>query len=455
MSRLGLFALVLGIIIACQQSVAQEAQGAGEEPLGHGSLRSVSQAATQWGATETAGTETASSSSSTTTSSSSKADCHALAADLSKVYRQSAPPGPASLTDYLTQSGILLTMCNPITTQCVPTRHQDHVAASWIQRDVTGRKERFFGTLGWVFNATTSGRHIQCVYPTDAASDGRPSQGCGPFQGGSSIGGFQKWQIKAEVENYKASTFGRDTPWESIDCRDMTLLFPNETYPTGQDDDATEDDDATDDDDAGNGANVMLRVFLNTSDCADTLNATTYQYLSLMAINKRVLEDILGHTLCHLRPEDAVAPLHRQPHDWWIYVGDCLWPSTVAGWQEMVQVQTYLQQTFPNISLWNEVVLDKPKKGHDKDNPKDHDGYPALVSAVFYTDSSMYWRALLEARRLKGRERKHLLRMVVDDPRVDDPTVEPAVDLFQCVVASNAVEEAVARGKQSGEVLDS
>ena len=355
---------------------------------------------------------------------SSLANCQALATQLSQQYRQPA----TSEESPLHTSGVLLTMCELFDDFCGPKPHQDHIAASWIQHHATGRRAIFFGTMGWLFNRTVA--DVECIFPTDGATDGRYRQGCGEMS--THVDTWKKRQIKEAITNYKNKVFGPDTPWESIDCRDMTALFPNASSPSPIDDD---DDD---DDDDYFPAPVTLppqSIIWNTTDCQDKSNTSAYKFLSLIAAQKGPLENILGHTLCHMRPEDAT-PNFDDDNQFFIYDGSCAWSPDE--WQSMIDTVAYLHTRFPKIFSWTEFVVRKPER-----HKKDDYSYPNLVSAVFYTHTSTYWRALVEAKALG---QKHLLRMRIDDPLVD----HGAVDLFQCVVASQGVLAAIASGMVPG-----
>ena len=250
---------------------------------------------------------------------------------------------------------------------------------------------------------------------------------------------FYRLQFKWALEKYKNDKFGPDRPWSTIDCRDFPFFFPNASN-------FTDDDDDYDDDDYGNGHPFPIpgaNVVWQTEDCSDTLNTSAYTYKNAFAFIKEYYDAIMGHTVCHLRPEDAEPNLNDTEHhySWWMYDGSCVWPPTVAGWQRLLQTMEFLRQTYPAVALWNEIVLRKPKRRgwrrHDDDKNDHRYRYRDLVSAVFYTDRSSAWRAVLEARLLGH---KHVLRLV-DGDQDEDGQDEDDIDLFQCAYSSLAIEE--------------
>jgi hypothetical protein len=355
-------------------------------------------------------------------------DCNALAAELSRLYRDIPPSSYKS-------SGVLLTMCDAFTDVCGPQHQEDHIAASWIHHNVTGRHAIFFGQMGWILNRTVA--DIQCFFPTDGATDGRSDQGCGAFQF-KPLDKKTERNIKIQITEYKNQIFGRDTPWESIDCRRMSFLFAKGQWhlPSLNDDDDYHNDNDDDDDDFTPGTPLGPQINWYIEDCSNKANVSAYKYVPGIVSIKAMLEkEILNHTLCHLRPEDAVPHLH-QPDQTLIFEGQCHWSP--HEWPSMIDTIAYFRQTYPKIFFWNEFVVKKPSstlsppllRQQQQTDQIIKEDYKPVVSAVFYTHKSTYWRALVEARILGH---KHLLRMRIDDPRVD----QEGLDLFQCIVAAS------------------
>lgn len=161
-------------------------------------------------------------------------DCPELALKLSDNYytTHKLNYSDESLSGYLSQNGVLLTMCigqmifpNIFGGPCQLGRLSNHVSASWIRNLETGFK--IFGPpppdelpIGLILDPMTA--DINCVYPIDAVTDTRLKNGCG-FQPDApeASNNFRRILERYEIVKYKNEIFGKDVKWSDIDCENF------------------------------------------------------------------------------------------------------------------------------------------------------------------------------------------------------------------------------------------
>jgi hypothetical protein len=268
-------------------------------------------------------------------------NCTQVAADLSKHYQDTTPYVKNNInTDdvlprYLSTHGILLTMCFPFS--CTIPFGATHLAASWINADIGVQVIPTLTQVGLILDplasATTS--PIKCIYPTDAGSDLRDTDGCGPNQldphygshGAKSYNVVTRPLARRKITKYKTLNFGIDTEWMDIDCRDFFPIdVPGQEHPRN-----------------------WHRIW-NKEEGEDT-NDIVYQ--SDYDIWQEELEAIMGHPVCTV-PDDDISP---KKEGFRMYSGPTSWAPT--DWQEMVKMELEFLQEWKLV--WNEVVLELPK----------------------------------------------------------------------------------------------
>ena len=159
--------------------------------------------------------------------------------------------GYSKLSRYLSTHGVLLTMCfgrfggpGPPPPEggeshpCIIGFDEDHIAASWINQDI-GYQHIIpvQPEIGLIIDPLATDTQINCIYPTDAASDGRDNFGCGPpkldpiygSQGASKIDSVNLMILREKFIRYKNINFGVNTPWNNISCN---ALLPTSKLPT-------------------------------------------------------------------------------------------------------------------------------------------------------------------------------------------------------------------------------
>ena len=182
-----------------------------------------------------------------------------LAATLSTAYNSTTPfeGSAAALPDYLTKNGVLFSMCWPDPTNCSalalppsppgqpppPPPYASHWSGSWVSQR-TGFKPLAGSVVGYV--ADPLALHLTCLYPTDADTDNRDLDGCGPkkndpvygSQGASRMSADAKSAEAKGVRDYLNQRFpGR--PFWNISCVEIygdtsksgTAWMPNGTVP--------------------------------------------------------------------------------------------------------------------------------------------------------------------------------------------------------------------------------
>jgi hypothetical protein len=159
-------------------------------------------------------------------------NCTVIAAALSTAYRtyHAFQPDVSSLEQFLDRNGILLTMCMRFAgylpwLECSRKEDDTKLSASWIQADKTrgfhviGKPADQGPPVGLVLKPSST--KVRCLYPVDAATNGRDGNGCGPMssdprygsKGYDHMGWFGKLMARAVVIRYKNSVFGENRTW--------------------------------------------------------------------------------------------------------------------------------------------------------------------------------------------------------------------------------------------------
>lgn len=322
-----------------------------------------------------------------------KRKCRELARSLSNNYRSSLTYNSSltSLSKYLNNTGILLTMCVG-NEMCGPSSSEDHLAASWIQDSTTGlRTMDILGSLGLVLDPITT--MIDCMYPVDASTDRRDQKGCGAFLSKKKTPGEQTMTRK-RIENYKQSIYGYKKPWEDIPCAgflDNLFKFVNNNSL---------------------GMIPSNLTFVNgpcNNNTAWNNETNNLSYTSGLVVAKHFFEMTMGHAICTLTRSDTIPSFDLNFP--FIYNGNCSWEADQ--WQSVIGSIQYLIREYPSMKVWNEIVIRKSTKNFNLNE---------LVTAVFYTNESSKMQAQTEASQLGG---KPVLEMLT-------PNGNKNADLFRC-----------------------
>ena len=268
-----------------------------------------------------------------------------------------------SLSGYLNQNGILLTMCfgqmilpRLFGGPCRLGVLSNHVSASWIRNIETGF--RIFGPpppdelpIGLILDPITS--DINCVYPVDAVTDSRLDKGCG-FQPDApeASNNYRRFFERYEIVKYKNDVFGKDVKWGDIDCEDFL------------------------------GNTELLGTFaVNNSDCSLAMVSAAKFYYDTYS-------NLVGHPVCNAT-KAWVEPAYNTT-DAILYMGSCIWKP--SEWRSMIDTMVKAVSEYPHAHLWNEINIAKPRTLKD------------IVQAVFLIDGSFdhseHEAAKMEARRL-------------------------------------------------------
>lgn len=130
------------------------------------------------------------------------------------------------MVDYLGTHGVLVTMCIAgMSSSFLPVGlAENHMAVSWINAEIGTSVIPAESQLGLILKPEAV--NMQCIYPTDGASDGRDNSGCGPLstdpqngsRGARRMGPLAKWAFRRQMQAYKDINFGPDTDYADIDC---------------------------------------------------------------------------------------------------------------------------------------------------------------------------------------------------------------------------------------------
>ena len=266
--------------------------------------------------------------------------CSHIAARLSAAYisNHSFNAIDQSLEAYLDDNGVLLTMCMRFGgiipwMECSRKDGDSKLSASWVHTNQT-RGWRVIGTpfdkgppVGLALKPT--GISVRCVYPVDAATDGRDNTGCGPRSDDVRYGSkgydhakwYRKTMLKENVVQYKNSVFGANTTWDSIPCADFFQAQPNNS--------------------------VIVSQLENTTSAIKT--EWNYRTLEQFLIDQ--YSYIMGFPVCN---ESAPAPAPTfQNKNSVIYVGETWWKS--EQWNSVIRLMDAMLDTHPSVDIWNEV----------------------------------------------------------------------------------------------------
>jgi hypothetical protein len=285
-------------------------------------------------------------------------DCIDLASDLSERYRNTSPFGKSSTTDhdlprYLSTHGLLLTMCFPW--ECALSIDATHVSGSWINQRI-GPQVIAGPEIGLILDPLQT--DIQCIYPTDTASDQRDNAGCGPHQF-DPTNPVTRYLVRKQLTAFKNMNFGIDTAWEDIACE----YFMNFAAPSW----------------------FMPLLWQVGSD-------GEIQYQSQISLVQGIYEGIMGHPVCTINEEQDT-----DDQSLWTYFIN----TDQNGWdpldfERVLEMQLkFMKNPSPDqqgpavLYNWNEIIMSLPSS-----ELKD------LVVSVFYMDSPKM-DDQVRARRLK------------------------------------------------------
>lgn len=347
-------------------------------------------------------------------------NCTAIAAALSLSYRQYDdsydPKTGVSLEEFLDSNGILLTICMRYRglipwQECSRGRQDSKLSASWVQREKT-RGFHTIGTpidvgppVGLVLKPTAT--IIRCLFPADAATDGRDDDGCGPAmndvrygsKGYDHVGWFKKQLLKAEVRYYKNSVFGANRTFESIPCDEFFISNASQIQ--------------------GPNPPVLGRLNEDSEWNFETLTGRLIDEWSY----------IMGHSVCNtsqpvpkpnLDNTTARPQLFYQEHKSW----------RATEWADMVRLMEQALDEHPSLDVWNELVLKVPT-GDTEASFANH-----TVQAVFFIKGRGVVMDEI-ARRIAKREAKRMIKplMYIDLDKFDNDNH----DLFICEGAGGSV----------------
>jgi hypothetical protein len=272
-------------------------------------------------------------------------NCTQLAATLSAAYEKTdrfTGTTTAELEDYLASTGLLITQCTDRRGDCSvlnnttpgPSRHW---SGSWTNAET--RLRIFPGSyLGIVANPHTLG--LRCAFPTDAGSDDRDDDGCGPLisdpvygsGGASRMSRKQKALAHERIRNQLREKFpGRDCPSE-CPCSEFFAGYPS------------------------NGT-----AWLSNSSAAGACAAMkggrrALRYEPFFSVLAGHQEAIYGAPVCSV--EEPAPRLNTRGY-WWEYDGECSWEP--REWQSMVDAMLAWFAPNQEMMLWNEVIAPKPE----------------------------------------------------------------------------------------------
>lgn len=248
---------------------------------------------------------------------------------------------------------------------------------------------------------------ITCVYPTDAGTDGRDNDGCGPSsynpkygsKGAEKAGIIGRWMAKRAYEWYTRDYYGNRT-WEEISCTELFQL--PEALVNGTVWKAKVDDDYKSCNSEG-----YLRAARHTVDIAArqgrSLAHVELEYTSLAADIAWEFGALLGHPPCEVESQ-TIEQLFDEYH-WFEYGGTCSWKPHQFE-QMMDSMRNDFIKPHPKMSIsWNEIVAAKPRSNQEERNS---------IAAVFYVKyPSESDEVIAEARQLAEREAKRFGRKPV------------------------------------------
>ena len=333
--------------------------------------------------------------------------CVSLAAVLSSKYRTYSPFNESSdsLNSHLNENGILLSMCDihlPVVgIRCGLSPTSKSWSSSWIQEKETGFRVFAISdnySVGKILDPTKV--EINCLYPTDASSSFRDDHGCGPLSNDPQHGSrgtnryyrmFEQWYL-TQIKNQQ---FGSDTPWTNISCSDYTF-------------------------EGDLGQNVTIVRYNNNNKRQERDGSVSWKrrsspgsvsYEAFSAYSARIWGEIMTHPICDTNSTNDKPNLTR---DHWLLYQDGFWWEPQA-WDSVLSLMKTIRTSHPDVRLWNELVLSKPKRQED------------AVQAVFYLikphmSSKNLQKAYLAAKKQATKWKKPLLKV----------DLTGAADVFAC-----------------------
>jgi len=336
--------------------------------------------------------------------------CRAYAEGLNARWRAGAEAFPGAtgggegLEAWLAEHGVLLSMCIP--TGFPPTcghdkpgglgqdRGMDHVSASWVGADQDGEVPALFSQVfptipygvGRVFSPEKVS--VECLYPTDAATDARDGSGCGP-QSQDAYFGSAGYALSTPEERegtkqfleQRLADFGK-TPaeWADVGCLDFV---GGEASPIGSIYNAstwTPADQSTMD-------ACKAVVQAGGAAAADQKSTPTQELINAIGQN---LAPFLGHPPCRLDDDGSCAG-GTHCGGYWEWYGACSWPP--SDFEEARQAQAALTKrgTDPSgkgILVWNEFVLSSTDPYRNASAPESVEAafwvmYPGLTGPIY------------------------------------------------------------------------
>ena len=289
-------------------------------------------------------------------------------------------------------------MCEaPGSVGCAHT--EGHVAASWVHESLGFRvfPSGLASTpMGLMLDPSQS--EIQCMYPTDAGTDGRDKEGCGPMmqdpeygsQGGKHAGYIQKYMIRKEYDQYKKLNYGDDAKWVSaglpdmdirrlfflrgiisylfyinlqdeFDCHDTVLPV---TKPCLWDFNTTSLTAASDDNDDRSSRFRSNNHHKNEKSKKQVDSLEHMYFNTYMQYAVHVTEALLGHHLCNPDTLDIAENPPTKAGIPFIYMGKDPWQPTVPDLHSLVHTQQQFIDHYQDRGhfSWNEFVVANPAR---------------------------------------------------------------------------------------------
>ena len=192
------------------------------------------------------------------------------------------------------------------------------------------------------------GLDIRCIFPTDAGTDARDDNGCGPLavdpqygsDGAAKLGPVRRAEVRAYIENGVAKHFPGKS-WSEIPCVDMfhAMLDPNHAYDQGtswlQAPNSTQDDCA---------------AFK-----AEGISGSTMRWTPMRTPFVEAYAAIVGEPICNETAPSAVF----ETGYWYEYDGFCAWDP--EEWVSAANVMMQLIEAHPQMTIWNEIVARLPQ----------------------------------------------------------------------------------------------
>jgi len=309
---------------------------------------------------------------------------------------------------------------------CSVPRESTHLSASYINANV-GSTRIIPQPVGIVLDPMHV--NITCLYPTDAATDIRDNDGCGPptqdpkygSKGARRAGIVGRRMARQQIEKYTRENFG-DKGWRDIPCTEFFNLpasIANGTAWREREKDPARrnksDGHVWDQENAylRLGSHDMADQSMLTDDVCSRLkggdDSIEFEYKSVEEWFSWELGAFLGHPPCRVEQDTP----SFEKHNWWEYSGKCSWQP--LEFQQMMDTmknqfsessssisssRQYTDDSNVNVSLWNEVVAAKPRTVEEE-----RDGIQAVFYVRYPNESE---EGLAAARKLAVAEAKRL-----------------------------------------------